>query len=157
VSRSPAPAAEFVGPPAPEIRQTDGSLMLERKPNPKAKPAHKIPVGMKPERVARVTVKPDQPECDPVTLDLTLVREHEGTRRLITSAPDGYITGGVDVPILAADPVRRWAVGVGRHLSSHSGFGVAVDRDFWRLRASLTVTQAEDEAPQAWLWIKVPF
>jgi hypothetical protein len=43
---------------APASRQTDGSLVLERKPQADAKPAHQIPKGSKMERVVQVVVQP---------------------------------------------------------------------------------------------------
>jgi hypothetical protein len=43
---------------APEKLQADGSLVLERKPQPDARPAHEIPKGAKLERVVQVQVKP---------------------------------------------------------------------------------------------------
>jgi hypothetical protein len=129
----PAPVVET---PAAEQRQPDGSLVLERKPDAEAKPAHLVPAGAKVERVGRVTVLPaarhrdsdvahggmasgDAPNsttnyskfysgdpCPPVTVDWSLVREPDGGRRMLASSPDGTIIGGVDVPIETAAPAK---------------------------------------------------
>lgn len=55
--RPPAPVVETY---APELRQPDSSLVLERTPDPTARPRHAIPAGAVVERVATVTVQPDQ-------------------------------------------------------------------------------------------------
>lgn len=126
---------------AREQRQTDGSLVLERKPQPDAKPAQEIPKGAKVERIVQVTVDPTQPSaalapmpgivpvaganlqttppsinptpCPPVRLDLTLIRLPDLTRRVIASSPDGRVTGGVDIPVDNPPAPRelKWAVG----------------------------------------------
>lgn len=107
---------------AQAVRQVDGSLVLERKPNAKAVPKHTVPRGATVERVASVTVLPSAPPiptssslspelpgvtahtCPPVTVDLSLVRLKDGTRRIIASSPDGEVVGGVDIPIESAPP-----------------------------------------------------
>ena len=116
---------------APEKRQADGSLVLERKPQPDARPAHEIPKGAKLERVVQVKVKPRNdtptaatgtpgygpanvlPELPPVTVDLTLVRLPDQTRRVILSSQDGEVVAAEDIPVETARPVRtmRWAAG----------------------------------------------
>lgn len=123
--------------PAAEQRQTDGSLVLERRPDADAKPAHLVPAGAKVERVGRVTVQPaarhrnsdvahggmasvDGPgsttnyskfysgdPCPPVTVDWSLVREPDGARRFLASSPDGTIIGGIDTPVESAAPPQR--------------------------------------------------
>lgn len=50
----PVPVVEK---PAPEVKQDDGSVIVERAPDAKAKPKHKIPNGAKVERTASVTVQ----------------------------------------------------------------------------------------------------
>lgn len=88
------------------IRQDDGSLVLERKPVASAVLAMQIPKGSKVERVAQVTVKPkvaknasNVAECDPVTVDLALVRMPDKTTHLIASSPDGTVVSGFDSPL----------------------------------------------------------
>lgn len=131
--RPPAPVVE---PYAPPMRQADSSLVLERKPDARARPAHVIPEGAVVERVATVIVQPDvvggdpraarDPQapdsstaapipcsCAPVHVDLSLVRLTDGSRRVIASARGGTVIGGVDVPVESAAPARvlRWAAG----------------------------------------------
>lgn len=126
---------------AREVRQQDGSLVLERKPQADAKPAQVIPKGAKVERVVQVTVQPTTPPqslgpsvgpqggtsgsspveleapaaatSPPVRVDLTLVRMPDLTRRVVASSPDGQVVGGVDIPVETADRPRllRWAAG----------------------------------------------
>ena len=140
---------------APGKWQGDGSLVLERKPQPDVRPAHEIPKGAKLERVVQVKVKPRNgtptaatgtpgsgpanvlPELPPVTVDLSLVRLPDQTRRVIASSPNGDVIGGVDIPVEAARPVRslRWAAGYEFAVSTwgktHS---IIVQRDLGPLR-----------------------
>jgi hypothetical protein len=140
---------------AQEKRQADGSLVLERKPQPDARPAHEIPKGAKLERLVQVHVKPRSdtptaatgtpgsgpvnvlPELPPVTVDLSLVRLSDQTRRVIVSSPNGDVIGGVDVPVEAAREAKalRWAAGYEFARStwgkSHS---IVVQRDLGPLR-----------------------
>ncbi|MDO9007212.1 MAG: hypothetical protein Q7U80_03225 [Thiobacillus sp.] len=121
---------------APEVRQADGSVVLERRPDPRAKPKQQIPRKAKVERVAQVTVQPDaiaEPgkPCPPVTVDMTLIREPDGMRRVLASSPDGKMVGGLDVPIENAAPPaepKRWAAGLSWSLSSQTA-GVWIERD----------------------------
>ena len=102
--------------PAPEQRQLDGSLVLERKPNADAKPAQMLPdTGAKVERVVQVVVQPDPIEIPkaalavegdtityslpPITVDFTLLRQKDGGARVVASSPDGMLLSGIDVPV----------------------------------------------------------
>lgn len=129
----PVPVAET---PAPEQRQADGSLILERQPDPTAQPKQPIPRRAKVERVASVTIQPDTapPEagqpCPPVTVDLSLIREPDGGRRILASSPDGRVVGGLDVPvepIILPASAKRW--GAGLSWSPNQTYGVWVERD----------------------------
>ena len=166
---------------APQVRQKDSSLVLERKPDATAKPAHTIPKGAKVERVVSVTVQPrplidstyspaqkpgDNPatvrpatssdtapanskpasgcSCDPITVDLTLVREKNGMRRVIASSKTADVTGGVDIPVESAEPQRKlkWSVGPLWLSNEHQMLptsmmpdGGFITRDFGPLRA----------------------
>lgn len=145
--------------PAPEVRQGDDSLILERRPDPSPSPApHTIPAGHVEERRISVQVQPDvirksdttntdvsvtpACECKPVRVDLSLVRDAEGGRRVIASSPDGRILGGLDVPIVA-DSIfrnREWAAGV-----SYDPFdgtpGAWIERDYGRIRVGADFSQ----------------
>lgn len=125
--------------PAAAERQADGSLVLERKPtSPKAKPVHAVPKGSKAERVVRVDVQPERTDCPLCTVDLTLIRMPDDTRRVVASSPTGTILGGLDVPIapLAIVKDRPWAIG-GSYATAADSWGVWLDRDFGPLRTGI--------------------
>jgi hypothetical protein len=128
-----APKPGKLDPPAAAVRQSDGSLIPERKPDPSAKPAQEIPKGSVVERIVYATIKPKSAvdplpmigdvqqavvvpavatPCPPVRVDLTLIRQPDQTRRVILSSPDGEVVGGLDVPVDAAPEqrVQKWAV-----------------------------------------------
>lgn len=123
-------------PPAPEQLQADGSIILERRPEPTAKPKQHIPKSAKVERVMQVTVQPDAPipeagkPCPPVTVDMTLIRDLDGSRRVLASSPDGQVAGGIDIPIEPISPPpppRRWAAGIS--WAPNQTYGFWVERD----------------------------
>lgn len=121
----------------PELpqRQSDNSLILERRPDPAARPRQRIPPGAKVERLAQVTVQPDAPPpsadkpCPPVTVDLSLIREPDGAHRVLASSPDGQVVGGIDVPVapVPATP-RQWAAGLSWSPITRTS-GVWLERD----------------------------
>ncbi len=149
--------------------QKDGSVVLERKPDPKAKPAQDVPKGAVVERVVQVVVRPgpavlpsipaEAPsslgsipaaflapsvphECPPVRVDLTLVRMPDQTRRVVASSPDGQVVGGVDIPVEASKPVRdlKWAAGTSYEPGDKT-WGLWADRDVGFLRVGLEANQ----------------
>lgn len=161
-------------PPVPEVyavaaHQADGSVVLEKKPDPSAKPVHEIPKGAKVERVVKVTVQPKMQAskpatqansgsredmakvepipCPPVTVDLSLVRMPDETRRVIASSPDGEIIGGVDIPVEAAQPTaseKLWATGAVYNPFKQT-YGGFVDRDLGPFRLGAQVNQASGQ------------
>lgn len=145
---------------APEQRQADGSLVLERRPNVDAKPKQQIPRKAKVERVAQIVVQPDaiaeagQP-CPPVTVDMTLIRQPDGMRRVLASSPDGQVVGGIDVPVetAAAPPEpKRWAAGLSWSPADATA-GVWIERDVpvfnQVVRVGAEVNQARTVGPAA--------
>lgn len=140
-----APAAEVVS-NKPGVIQADQSVIAERKADESPAPApHKIPRGMKEERRVAVTVKPNQPECDPVRVDLSLVQDGEGGKRVIASSPDGEVVGALDVPIvpaLIAPEPKRWAAGASYDVQEKSG-GIWIERDIARVRIGAEAIQGE--------------
>lgn len=143
---------------APEQRQADGSLVLERRPDADAKPKQQIPRKAKVERIAQIVVQPDaiadpgQP-CPPVTVDMTLIRSPDGMRRVLASSPDGEVVGGIDIPVESAAPPaepKRWALGVSWEPRNRTA-GVWIDRDVpvfgrvVRVGADLEQQRAETE------------
>ena len=151
---------------APEVRQQDGSLVLERKPHADAQPAHQIPRGARVERVVQVKVQPRiatptaapaipgsgpvsvTPDLQPpVTVDLSLVRLSDQTRRVIASSPDGEVISGVDIPVETARPVRslRWAAG-GLWNPSDRTWGAWLQRDLGPAVLGVDAFQVRDPA-----------
>lgn len=138
------PAVEAIA-TAPAMRQADGSLVAERRPESKPKPApHQIPRGAVEERRVTATVQPRQPDCDPVRLDLSLVREGDG-RRIVASSPDGTVIDALDVPLqpaLTPAPQRPWAAGA-LYAPARGDVGVWVERDLGRVRLGADLVQRE--------------
>lgn len=145
--------------PAPEKRQGDDSLILERKPDPSpGPPPHDLPRGAIEERRVTVTVRPDanrkydttkgndsvtpERKCPPVQVNLSLVRDSEGGRRVVASSPDGRVLGGLDVPILGTNlpNLRTWAAGVSYDPFNESP-GFWAERDIGRLRIGADLYQ----------------
>ncbi len=170
-----SPKAPVVETYAPQVKQPDGSLVLERKPQADAKPAQQLPQGAKLERVVQVTVQPNQPPanpvsprpsgsdvlapaetrppCPPVRVDLSLVRMPDLTRRVIASSPDGQVVGGVDIPVEAARPVRtlKWAAG-GSWDPANKTYGGWLERDLGPLRLGADLHQVREPAGGRVTW-----
>lgn len=149
----PAPVVEK---PAPEVKQDDGSVIVERAPDAKAKPKHKVPNGVKVERTASVTVQGEGLKmpggevkpCPPVTVDLSLVREQDGGKRVIASSPDGQIVRAIDIPIETAAPPeepKKWAAGLSWS-PTHQTAGVWLERDVSRFRVGVEINQTRQQA-----------
>ena len=151
---------------APQVRQSDGSVVLERAPDAKTDvPAPKLPG--KVERTVVVKVKPKpakkpEPvkpgpdgfcpvakECPALTVRLDLIQQEEG-RRVVASSPDGDIVGGIDIPLekWIKRNENRWAAGVtydtdrkpGAFLDRDLGpfrVGVEADADVVRARVGI--------------------
>lgn len=117
--------------------QADGSAVLPRVPVAKPGPApHQLPKGAHEERRIQVVVQPRQIEpaavddhlaaacsCEPVHVDLSLIRGKDGTG-VVASSPDGQVLldQSIDIPIASyAAPVRRnfalttWQPGSGNY------------------------------------------
>jgi hypothetical protein len=144
--------------PQPAQSLPGNAVMLERKPVPTVNP-RPIKPGTTVERAIAVTVQPDQPECEPVTVDLQLVQDGAG-RRVVASSPDGVIVGGLDVPVrqIVFDESLRWAAGVScEPADCQRTPGIWVDRDFDRVRVGAEVSMQPDGEPRVearvgWRW-----
>lgn len=149
------PTAESIS-AAPAVKQSDGSVVLRRDPLPAgqaSKPPHQIPVGYKPERQVSAKIQPRQPDCPPVTVDMTIARDDEGGRRVIVSSPDGEVIDGLDIPLergLVMPEQKKWAVGLAVN-PADKRLGVWAARDLGRLRLGADVRQATHGGVEAWV------
>lgn len=143
--------AKVVETPAFEVIQDDGSKILTRAPDAKAKPKQQIPKGTTLERTIHIEAQgqgiklPDgkMGVCPKVSIDLSLVRESNGMKRVVASSPDGQIVGAVDVPVETAAPVEDhpWAVGASYNPANQTG-GIWVERDIGRIRVGVDLNQS---------------
>lgn len=134
---------------AAEERQPDGSLVVERKPDPKAKPNQMVPKGAVVERIGHIKVetapadlKPGEVNpCPPVDIDTTLVRLTDNTRRELLSS-NGRIISATDTPVEAAAPYKelKWAAGISYN-PFEKKWGGWVDRDFGPIRTGVEANQ----------------
>lgn len=140
----------------PGYVQADGSHVLPRVPVPAGNmPAapHQIPKGAKEERRISVVIRPHPAasskdsslpvcSCDPVHLDLSLVKDKNG-RRIVASSPDGTILDGIDTPLFETPEIpknsvhaygqprgSRYAIDYTRTITA---FGPPVDIGFMRV------------------------
>ena len=142
----PVPVVET---PKPAETQADGSRIVERTATqPKARPKQIIPKGAKVERIESVTVQPTATAeagkpCPPVTVDMTLVREPDGSKRVIASSPDGAVVAGLDIPVdtLPVPEIHPLAAGVSINPANQTA-GLWVERDIGRVRVGLEINQA---------------
>lgn len=132
--------------------QKDGSVVVERTvTTPTAKPKQQVPKGAKVERIGSVTaqgVTPDEIKactnvpCPPVTIDTSLVRMPDGSKRVIVSSADGTILKGVDIPVETQEmpEPKLWAAGISMNPQNQT-FGVWVERDIFRARVGVELNQ----------------
>jgi len=159
LGRGDAPLPESIA-PAPAQLQLDGSVVLERRPVvAPAKAPHQLPRGAVEERRIAVTIQPEREDCPPAQVDLSLIRDGDG-RRVIVSSPDGRVIDGLDMPIeggLIPAPARRWAAGVARHITEDR-IAVWVERDFSRVRIGAEIKQSETgDAFEPWVRVGFTF
>lgn len=163
--RSTAPVPELIAPAAAQS-QPDGSVVAERRPQASpGKAPHQLPKGSTEERRASIKLKPAAPpvadasgvlECPPVSVDLSLVREQDGGRRIVASSQDGKVVSALDVPIETGliQERRPWSAGVSYGEQSP---GVWVERDLGRIRAGAELVRDQAGAVQGrvrvgWVW-----
>lgn len=144
---------------APAVVQKDGSVISERKPEAEpAPPPHEIPKGAKEIRRNKVTLKPAQPGCDPITLTTSLV-EMDGGLRQINSAEGATVTSGLDLAIrhvYLAPAAHKWAVGPMADPINRR-YGAWIDRDIGRVRLGAQITQERHRAVAVWLKAGITF
>jgi hypothetical protein len=145
-----APVAET---PAAAVRQSDGSLVLERKPDAKARPVAQIPKRAKLERQIRVEVQPARADCPVCVVDLSLVRLPDDTRRVIASSPTGDVIAGLDVPVAPIQAYKKWLAG-----ALYNGrWGGLVGRNIGPLMIGGALTNPRAGSVEAWGIIAVRF
>lgn len=139
---------------APEIRQSDGSLVLERNISetkiPKKRPIMPF-TGSEWLRHTEVTIKPNASliasngEIKPIVVKLDLIRLSDKTYRVIANAENGEVIGGIDVPIETThypDP-PKWAAG---GIILNNGYGAFIQRNIGAFLIGLDVTQTTHKA-----------
>lgn len=134
--------------PAPAIVQSDGSQVLERKPDAGAKSPSIIPKGGKVERIIHGEIMPKAgaPEnCPTCKFDLTLVRMPDDTQRVVLWSETGTVVGGLDVPVAPIDVKKRRTMAAGAsHGTNEGAWGAWFDRDFGPLRTGIEVNKFDD-------------
>lgn len=174
------PRGRIVETPAAEVRNTDSSLTLERRPDATAKPSSIVPSGTL-ERLTRLRIQPNpvvvhdtawlpappnvsrgtldtaivQPPRlvpvvrvdtvipPPIEVELALVRQKDGMRRVTASAKGGVVLGGIDIPVESAAPERvlRWSTGATYDPSART-YGGFITRDLGPVRALLAADRS---------------
>ncbi len=140
----------------PAETQADGSTVIERAPTtPTAKPRQIVPRGAKVERVGSITAQGETPDeikactsipCPPVTIDTSLVRMPDGSKRVIVSSADGTILKGVDIPVETQEvpEPKVWAAGVSLDPLRQT-MGAWVERDILRARLGVEINQTRPQ------------
>lgn len=163
--KTSAPKTEVVT-AAPQVTQSDGSIVVERKPEARpSKPPHKIPKGSIEERRVGIKLQPDAfvsaegCKCDPepVSVNLSLVRDDQG-RRVVASSTGGKVVGALDVPIetaLMPPEPHPWAAGLS--YGHDKSPGAWIERDLGRIRVGAEVIRQRDQTFQGrvrvgWAW-----
>ena len=154
-SRQPEPVA-IVEPPAPAVRQDDGSLVASRVAAVTALPVPvKLPPKVKP--VRQVTAIASAPDCQPVGITTTLVEMPDLTMRAIVSSANGEILTATDTPIGTryAAPSYRWAAGVEWQAGTQR-VKPWIDRDAGRVRVGASVWEQSGKPAASvrlgWRW-----
>lgn len=134
---------------APEIRQPDGSLVLERNISetriPKKPPVMPF-TGSEWIRHSEVVIKPtasligSNAEIKPIVVSFDLIRLSDKTYRVIASAEGGEVMGGIDVPIetTAYPDQPKWAAG---GILLNNGYGAFIQRSLGAFLVGLDVAQ----------------
>ena len=138
--------------PMQEVRQVDGSVVLERTPQAPSKPPHKLPKGKETNRVHAVIgprfidkglSNSDHIDtvCPPVVVDVSTVETTDGTR-VVLSSPDGEVHG--EHIVFPTVPVKTFPWAIGAVISEKMEYGAFVDRDFGPLRIGAEVMQTNN-------------
>lgn len=150
---------------APEVRQSDGSLVLAVKPVEKANPKHQLPAGATVTGTAEVSLSPGvSAEATttthgsslgagtpvtptPLQLDMTFFKLPDGTERVsVSSADASQVVSGVYHPVQRplAPKTHLWGAGVSMSVDYITGrqvWGGCVTRDLGPFRVGLNVNR----------------
>ncbi|MBI5888195.1 MAG: hypothetical protein HZB82_05730 [Deltaproteobacteria bacterium] len=94
-----------------------------------------------------------------MTVDLSVVKMPDDTRRVVASSPNGEVVGGVDIPVEAARPVPavpKWAAGMSVNLLDRMP-GVFIDRDFGPFRMGAEINRVSGAGMDARVRVGVRF
>lgn len=158
---------------APAVVQADRSLIVEKIPQPDAKPKAQIPKGAKVERIVRFEVKPlDIPpqdaldgsgpvegSCPSLDVELSLVDLPDDSKRVVLLSKRGEILNAVDIPVKGVKEYKppKWSVGA-LYNPLDARFGVEVERRLWGpFKAGVLVLQGRDTPVEAWGKIAIEF
>lgn len=142
----------------PEVKQADGSLILERTPidaKTITPPPMTLPSGTHESRRIGIDIRPTAapsvpvgappgtaPTCPKVHVDVSLAKEKDGSMRAVVKSPDGEVVGGQDIPIDWVTQPREWRYAAGAIYNPlDKNYGVFLHRDFSRLRVGAEVFQ----------------
>ena len=162
--------------PKPQVNNPDGSVVLAVQPSQDMHPAHPVPPGSHVESVASVTVQPlPKPPgvspvapgalpgsplanpCPPVTVDITVYRDPDGSRRIEVSSPDGKILKGIHIENEMGPPAPKLlknsaGLVMGNTAWGDKALGIYYDRDwkFIRYGGELTKNTYAIAGRQGW-------
>lgn len=166
--------------PKPEEHNADGSTVLAVQPAQNPQPAQHVPPGSHVESTISVTVQPhaqgplqplptqptvpssipgpiERPPCPPVTVDLTVYRDADGSRRVVVSSPDGTILKGIHIENEVGPPAPKLlknsaGLVAGNTAWGDKALGIYYDRDwkFIRYGGELTKNTYAIAGRQGW-------
>lgn len=133
--------------PPPVVKQAarEAGGKLERSISLEIQPRAIIPAAVAPvdDRTAGPVNPPGAPvpacSCEPVRVDLGLVRMPDRTRRVVATAQGGEILSAVDIPLEAAIAPKALPWAAGLSYSSERELGGWLDRDLGPLRLGVEI------------------
>lgn len=138
----------------PQTIQSDGSIVLEKKPTDSATPRATVPAHSDVQRVVQIQVKPRMlPTIDgaapvtdpsPIDLEVSIIKNKDGQTRAIVSSTNGDVIGGIDIPVQekSSKVAPKWAVGVTYNLCNKS-YGAFVSRDLGPFVAGIIIEKSK--------------
>lgn len=135
---------------APAIQLPSGGYVAERVPDAPVPPSIKKAAKEAGGRVARagsVTVKPNQADCPPVTIDWGLTEQKDKTHRMTFYSDDGKIITATDIPVKSTTIMLhpKWTVGVIAPIDNYKGAGPSIERHFGKLSVGVAAVKMKGE------------